>query len=259
MQEDKYQKFCKRYDKFRNNNLPTPFWDEERQVLEYVYFNNKKDLVVNNTISSALETIASVGFYYPFTDNHMTWQKDEKGKIIKKFVVSHTHAHTFEEVVRSLYFSPETFKISKDEEQYYSNQELEYLKKLQKYLQFIGMKDLKETKIPSKRFKNKIHSKYENALIYQYSDFVLNKIKEGKRDFRMIKWYPEYRGPKVYKKKEYQALITNKENDFIMFVEFINEEIKLYKDVKKLCDKENILADDDKVIIIHFKILEEFN
>ena len=28
--------FNSRYDKFKENNLPTPFWDEERQTLEYV-------------------------------------------------------------------------------------------------------------------------------------------------------------------------------------------------------------------------------
>lgn len=33
-----YEEFNKRYDKFNKNNLLTPFWDEERQTLEYVYF-----------------------------------------------------------------------------------------------------------------------------------------------------------------------------------------------------------------------------
>ena len=38
MKEGDYKEFIKRYDQFKKNNLPTPFWDEERQTLEYVYF-----------------------------------------------------------------------------------------------------------------------------------------------------------------------------------------------------------------------------
>ncbi len=36
MTDKEYQKFIKRYDKFKDNNLPTPFWDEERQVPKFI-------------------------------------------------------------------------------------------------------------------------------------------------------------------------------------------------------------------------------
>ena len=29
------------YSRFKKNNLPTPFWDDERQTLEYVHFTPK--------------------------------------------------------------------------------------------------------------------------------------------------------------------------------------------------------------------------
>lgn len=265
MNELEYKKFIKRYDKFKKNNLPTPFWDEERQTYEYVYFYNgksifnhkkaKKELEVNTSLANALGEIAFTGFYYSFTDKHNTCFKKD-GKIVKEYVVKHNHAHLFEEVVRALYNSPESFNISKDEEIYYSKQELEYLRRVQKYLLFIGMKDLDSQHTLNSRYRNKIHSKYENACIYTYNEETLNNIISGKRDFRVISWY-ENHICKKYKPKEYQALIVDEEDNFKMFVEFTYEEEKYYKDIKKVC-KSNDLKDNDKVILIHFKILELF-
>ncbi len=267
MNEIEYKKFCKRYDQFKKNNLPTPFWDEERQVKEYVYFYNgksilnatesKNQLEVHSKLSTALGEIAFTGFYYPFTDRHVIQQKDKIGKMVKKFIVGHNHAHSFEEVVASLYNSPESFHISKEEEPFYSQQELEYLRRIQKYLVFIGMKDITVENPSKNRYHNKIHSKYETALIYKFSDFTLDKIRKGEKDFREVKWFPKY-SPKIYKPKEYQALIVDKKDNFRMFIEFTHEEIKLYKDIKNLCDNNNNFKDEDKVIVRHFKIIELF-
>lgn len=266
MNELEYKRFTKRYDQFKKNNLPTPFWDEERQTLEYVYFYNgksffnkekvKNELEVHSRLSDALGDIAFTGFYYSFTDKHMRG-KSVNGKLVWQSVVEHNHAHSFEEVVNALYDSPESFSIAKDEEQYYSKQELEYLRRVQKYLLFIGMKDLDNRKAPSSRYRNKIHSKYENAFIYRFSEETLENIVSGKRDFRVIDWYPEYKENKTYKPKEYQALITDYEDNFKMFVEFTFEEVKQYKDIKDVYKRDD-LKDDDKVIINHFKILEKF-
>lgn len=265
MKKKEYEEFVKRYDKFKKNNLPTPFWDDERQVFEYVYFYNgksifntskaKDELEVSSSITKTLGDIAYTGFYYPFTDKHWTWQAGEENP---KAVTGHNHAHSFEEVVKSLYDSPESFSIAKDEEEFYSKQELDYLRRVQKYLLFIGMKDVETRKIPIGRYRNKVHSKYENALIYKYDDFNLEKMLNGERDFRVIKWYPEYDEPRTYSPGEYQALISDEEESFKMFVEFTHEEIKTFKDIKETCQK-NDLEDDDKVILVHFKILETFN
>lgn len=43
-----------------------------------------------------------------------------------------------------------------------------------------------------------------------------------------------------------------------MFVEFTYEEVKLYKDIKNIY-KRNDLKDNDKIIVVYFKILEIFN
>ena len=267
MDELEYRNFMKRYDRFKKNNLPTPFWDEERQTLEYVYFYHtrsnlnyeEKEREVHSRLSEALGQIAFTGFYYSFTDKHIVSWKDENGKFKQKTVIGHSHAHSFEEVVEARYDSRESFHIAKEEEQYYSKQELEYLKRVQKYLLFIGMKDLETSKKPISRYRNKIHSKYEKAYIYKYSDETIRDILNGKRDFRAIDWYLEYSGNnKTYKPKEYQALIVDKDENFKMFIEFTHEEVKFYKDVKKIYKRED-LKDDDKLIIYHFKIIEVFD
>ena len=188
MKESDYKEFIKRYDQFKKNNLPTPFWDEERQTLEYVYFYNGKsiynskkakgELEVYPNLTEALSDIAFIGFYYPFTGKHMmTWR--ENGKLVQKAVVEHDHAHSFEEVVKALYTSPESFYIASDEEQYYSKQELIYLRRVQKYLLLIGMKDLEVGEVSNSRFQNKIHAKYENVFIYRFSDDALKDILNG--------------------------------------------------------------------------------
>ena len=138
MQKRKFNEFMKRYDKFEKNNLPTPFWDEKRQTLEYVNIGNRKNIYnfdnINNkmkvysNLTSALEDLVDINFYYPFYAKHQELTKNGN-----KFVVGNTHTHSFENVVQSLYESPESFYISSEDEEFYSKQELRYLKKLQKY------------------------------------------------------------------------------------------------------------------------------
>ncbi len=50
----------------------------------------------------------------------------------------------------------------------------------------------------------------------------------------------------------------DKDENFKMFIEFTHEEVKFYKDVKKIYKRED-LKDDDKLIIYHFKIIEVFD
>ena len=133
MTEFDYKSFAKRYHKYKDCNLPVPFWDEERQVKEYVYYEDREDLEdwkkynVSESIFESLSDIAFTGLYYSFTCGGYT-EKDSK--FIKK--VEHNHAHSFEEVVKCLYDYPETFNISTEEEEFYSKQELKYLRRVQK-------------------------------------------------------------------------------------------------------------------------------
>ena len=257
MNKKELENFKKRYDKFRKNNLPTPFWDDERFTLEYVYkddsiFNDDK-LKISNSLTESLGDIAFTGFYYSFQTKILEISFEE-GKRIENEIVGHSHEHSFEDVVRNLYRYPESFSILEEDEEFYSKQELEYLRRVKKYLLFIGLKDLDRVRPPVSRYRNKKYEKYKDSPIYQYSDNMIDNIL--KNNFLVSKWYPEYK-QRNYEEGELQVLIVDKLDNFKMFVEYIKNEEKQYKDIKNIC-KIKDLKDNDKVVITYLKILEKF-
>lgn len=265
MNKKEYKNFIKRYEKFSKNNLPTPFWDEERQTLEYVYFVDKKyynheelvhELEVSPNLIDALADISKTGLYYSFTDKHLISYYDKDNNLIIKTELGHSHAHSFEEVVKALYYSPESFKVSKEEEIYYSKQELEYLSKVQRYLLFIGLKDVENYKIPVSRYRNKKQRKYQNAFIRKLNHDDLEQIINNNRKYLISKWYPEYKP--INKSKKDKSLIIDEDNNFIMFIEYTKEEIKEYREIKDIYQS-NEYKDTDKVIVSYIKILEKYN
>ena len=253
------ENFKKRYDKFKNNNLPTPFWDDERFTLEYVYKDDnplsEDKIKINYSLTESLGDIAFTGFYYSFQTKILK-TSFEGEKRIEKEIVGHSHAHSFEDVVRELYRYPESFNILEEDKEFYSKQELEYLRRVKKYLLFIGLKDLDKIKPPMSRFKNKKHDKYKNVPFYNYSNELINDIINEKRDYVVSKYYEEYSDISDFKK--IKALIRDEEDNIKLFIEYTNREIKEYKDVKNTCKIEN-LQDDDKVVITYFNILEKFD
>lgn len=234
MNKNEYNKFIKRYDKFKNNNLPTPFWDDERQMLEYVYRNennrikiNEDNIYVSRNIVDALEDVVKFSFYYSYS-----------AKVIGVEDENHYfHAHSFEEVVTVLYNYPESFKISKDDEIYYSKQELEYLRSVQKYLLFIGMKDIENHKIKKSRYKNKLHSKYSDCYIYKFSNEMIKKFVSREINYIAKKMY-DYDTNDF---KSYKALFIDENGNFKLYVKFIRIELK-----------------EDCTFNIYFEILEQF-
>ena len=266
MNKKKIKEFEKKYDKFKDNNLPTSFWDEERQTKEYVYFNDNK-LIINPSLFEALGDIALSGCYYSFTSGYMTGNINEG----LRYEVGHNHAHSFEEVVLWLYDYPESFSISKDEEQYYSKQELEYLRDVKKYLLFIGMKDCKKTKRPINRYKNKKQEKYKDYLIKRCSDKVKDKILNGELNFFFYHTtQPDYyKDHREFAKNERISLLRDEEGNFFAMIEFTHQEKTTYKEFKKIFQdlfndimtnyytKEE-LKDDDCIIIEHFRVIKKY-
>lgn len=264
MKQKEYQEFIKRYHKFKKNNLPTPFFDKERQTFEYVYYNQNrhvedysflmedKNLCIFDNLTEAFQNIASVGFYYPFTCRCYLYTK-EKGKLIAKKEIRHTHTHSFEDVVRYLYDSPNSFSISESEEDFYSKQQLQYLKFVQKYLLFIGMKDLENKTV--QRYRNKREKKYIHQYIYRYPKETLEDFITGKRNFTVRKYSAMTVNYIKYKPKEYRVLMTDTESNFRLYVEFTYREIKEYRDIKAIYHNKQ-LQDEEKVEVTYFKILE---
>ena len=262
MNKKEIKEFEKRYDKFKNNNLPTSFWDKERQTLEYVYFDDD-NLRVNYSLYESLGDIAITGLYYSFTSGYMTGNTTEGFR----YEVGHNHAHSFEEVVKWLYDYPESFSISKDEEEFYSKQELDYLRDVKEYLLFIGMKDCKGNNRSKSRFKNKNQEKYKHYGITNVNDDLAEKILYGKRNYMVTHTdYPEYHPDiKEYKQNEYISFARNKEGKIIALLEYTKELKKTYREFKKEFDEtindyytNKELKNNDWVIIRYFKILKKY-
>lgn len=275
MNKKKYKEFVKKYDKFKKNNLPTRFWDDERQTLEYVHYDAElnywhnvfksddedwdRKLNVNTNLVTALESIAFTGFYYSYSCGYFTLAKETDKDHSLKLKYGHTHSHYFENVVQDLYNFPESFNISKDEEQFFSKQQLKYLRRVQKYLLFIGLKDINTNKPSINRYRNAKQKKYGVAYIHSYPDKIIKEFLSGKRNFKVIipndiGIYENYREYPNHDKKE---LVVDKEDNFKMFIEYTHQEIKMYKDIKKVY-KNKKLKNNDKVVVEYFKILEIF-
>ncbi len=257
MKEHKFIDFQKRYDKFKKNNLPTPFFDDERQTFEYVYYsnhffsnNNEKYPEVNSTLTDALADIAFTGLYYSFNCKIITGTQEDV-----KITYGHSHAHSFDEVVRHLYDFPKSFNIPKEDEKFYSEQELHYLRRVQKYLLFIGLKDIEKTrKIPVSRYRNKNQKKYGNLRIYRISNSILEQILPRKIDFMVFEWFSNHNKECFIDKK---VLIADEEDNIKLLIKFTKEETKLYKEIRNVYPQKDF-KDDDEVIIEYFKILKEF-
>ena len=248
--------YKERYKEFSNNNLPQMFWDVERDVCEYVYYEDGEPKVYTN-MYNALENITWAGFYYPYTCKHITY-RIEDDKDIREVVVGHCHSHDFDDVVRSLYYSPESFSISKEEEEFYSKQELKYLKRVQQYLLFIGLKDVETVEIPVERYHNEKQEKYKDACKHSFSNKRIEQILNDGVDYCIFKWFELYgKESRKYKPKEYTALVTNEEGEYKLFVEYSLSEVKKYAELEEK-DKNPDLKDDEYVIVQYFKVLEKF-
>lgn len=244
-----YKTFNKRYEKFKKNNLPTPFWDRERQTLEYVFYEkdqyNERYNVTNNLVDSFGNKLS---FYYSF--NSIIFTKDGKRK------VGHSHAHTFEEVVRDLYDYPVSFNIPKKDEVYYSKQELTYLKILKNYLLLIGLNDV-EDNIRVSRYRNKLEKKYQDAIILRIDNREINNIIKGKYAFFAVKKDKYHKTIRNYKKGELQYLVIDKNNKFRLLIEYTEDKKQKYQEIKKQVKVANT-KDNDDVIVHYFKVLEVY-
>ena len=237
--------FNLRYEKFKKSTLPTPFWDKEREVLEYVFYEKNEYNVCSN-LSDALSNKFSL--YYPF--NCLITTKDGIRKI------GQCHEHTFEDVVRDLYNYPVSFSISKKDEKYYSNQELDYLMILKNYLLLVGLDDIPDV-VKISRYRNKLVKKYQNAIIIKSNNREINDIIKGKRVFFAVKKNRYNKDLKIYTKGEMQYLIVDEKNKFRLLIEYVEKKKQKYEEIKKQV-KVSTAKDNDDMMIYYFKIIEMF-
>lgn len=245
MKKNDYQTFNKRYEKFKKNNLPTPFLDRERKVLEFVCYEDEHLNVCNNITDFFLDRFS---LFYPFNCIVITIDGVRK--------IGVCHEHTFEAVVRDLYKYPVSFSISKKDEVYYTKRELSYLKLLKSYLLFIGLSDVGDNNSVS-RYRNKLEKKYRNAIILQVDNREINSIIKGKRTFFATKKTKINKTPRKFENGELQYLVIDNKYNFRLLIEYVEKKKQKYKEIKKQVKVSNT-KDDDDVIVNYFKVLEIF-
>ena len=242
MNELEYKEFSKRYEKFQENNLPTQFWDDERQTNEFVWYNNG-DLEIEQDLVYALGEIAKTSLYYPYTDKHIIGNN-------RKAVKGHNHAHSFQEVIIALYNTPESFKIEKEDQKYYSEQELNYIKNVQKYLLFIGLEDNSPAN-KTFRFNNKKHQQYINCRRLTLKQEEINKIKNKEQNYIILNYLR-------YDFEPYEALVLNKNGDYCLHILIKNRKLIKYEEINEEYIRNNYKS-SDKLELNEIEIIEAFN
>lgn len=250
MKKFDYKEFNKRYDKFKKNNLPTPFWDRERQVLEYVFYEKDSFYDELNISDNLIDSFGNkIALYYPF--NSVIVANDGTKK------VGQCHEHSFERVVRELYRYPVSFSLSKKDETYYSKQELAYLQILKNYLLLVGLNDI-EDNVKVSRYRNKLVRKYQKCIIINVDNKRINDIIKGKITFFAVKKNKYNNEIKKFSKGELQYLVLDNKNNFRLLIEYVERKKHKYSDVKKYI-KIPKTKDNSDVIVSYFKVLEIFN
>lgn len=249
MNDDEYELFSKRYDKFIKYNLPYPFYDIERQTLEYVYktrdydLENKKHdeyVQVSDTLEYALDDIAGESLYFPYN----TKLSEDK--------IGHSHAHSFEEVINEMYNFPESFSIDDEDQEYYSKQELRYLFRVQNYLLSIGLKDNDKNK---DRYFNEIRETHIGEFFHTVSDVALAAIESGSVNYIVRKYRKEF--PRTLDYLVGKRLVLRNLDGVLKYqIEFTGLELKPYKEVKDLFKLD--VLDDDLVEIQYFNIINRY-
>ena len=147
-----------RYKRFKHCSIPYLFHNKKRNTLEWVTFNNEThEYEIYNQLQNALEDQVYCGFIYHYKAR-IYGRENSNQELKYRLMVS--HCHSFDEVIETLYRYPESFEIPKEFLYEYSEQELQFLKQIQNYLNLI---ELKDEKINEERLE--LGQKYEN--IYQ--------------------------------------------------------------------------------------------
>ena len=240
-----YKTFNKRYEKFKKNNLPTPFLDRERKTVEYVFYDQDKLNVYKNLTDAFMSKIS---LFYPFNCAMFTKEGQK--------VIGHCHEHSFEDVVRDLYKYPVSFNITKKDEIYYTKRELSYLKILKNYLLLIGLNDIGDN-VKVTRYRNKLEEKYQSAIITQLDNRQINNIIKGKCVFFAVKKTKTNKDIRKYNKGELQYLVIDNKYNFRLLIEYVEKRKQKYQEIKKQVKVTNT-KDNDDVMVYYFKVLELF-
>lgn len=116
--------------------------------------------------------------------------------------------------------------------------ELEYLKMLQKYLLFIGMKDILDLEKAETRYQNELQKKYENIRIKKFDNSFIDKILNNEINYQIIDIPNNYSS---LNKTGYKVLVIDENFEFKLLIKYKKEEIVNNK------------------LLLYFKVLENYS
>ena len=157
-------------DKLKYVDCTLPIIDCDKIFINEAYqnYDNKKIEYNFTHYNSLYEVFANIINYYLY------YSYDINNK--------HAHNHSFESVIKDLYYHPKTFYIHKEDEQFFSMQELSFLNRLKNLLNAIGLEDVQKydedefiKRARNKKLKELLECKY---LKMDISNLILNgKVK----------------------------------------------------------------------------------
>lgn len=264
-------KINKRYKKFKNCSLPYPFWDKKRDTFEWVYYDESRQsgYDIQTSLYEALGNASNSGVCYHYEAYLYVYERKNPDQAKAKYQMMESHCHSFDEIVQCLYSYPESFRIPDEYLEEYSKQELRCLKKMQSYLNAIGLKDEKDSpelialnekweRIDSKRKKSLL----DRLFLLRYSkkwEVLREKEKleraNNERASLYSSYYPLYTSKKgiaeayINGKKDYiidrkysfrkskeigkRFMVVNSDNEYCGTLEIISEEQIPFKDLKE--------------------------
>lgn len=253
-----------------------PVVDDRMNVyMEVSYYENFGKS--NETIKTRVENVWSLyeglsdvinfGFYYSFNTRLLLRTSD--GKDSTK--IGHSHAHSFDEVIREVYYNPESFSIDEEDYELYSKQELLFLHRLQNFLRVAGIKDLdfvdKDSEIKrarSERVKELLD--YKQCRFKKADEVIEGKINKLIVPFVSDKFLGDTKYIVVSVEGDYKGIVSVKKEK-IKFIDISKYDIDYkmlgYESmddyIESIREKIGDYYDKDYVIVERYKVEEIFN
>ncbi|MCI9279224.1 MAG: hypothetical protein HFJ02_00295 [Bacilli bacterium] len=253
---DKYYsyKIKKRYKQFKNCSLPFPFFDKKRDCFEWVRKEENDDFYDrNSSLFEVLGNAASSGVTYHYEANILSRTRES----VWECNVEISHGHSFEDIVEALYSYPNSFHIPDEFKREYSEQELAYLNKVQKYLNFIGVREnpyLEETNTIYQTFLEleKKKKTLKNRILYYKNLKAERKLMFREKiecaENQKAKEYADYRYYKSQEPKEIESFLNGQKQEFIS---------PLYSPNRSNLHQKYFLVDNEYNYLAILEIVEE--
>ncbi len=253
-----------------------PVVDDRMNVyMEVSYYENfgKSNETIKKRVENVwslyegLSDVINFGFYYSFNTRLCLRTKD--GNSTNK--IGHSHAHSLDEVIREVYYNPESFSIDEEDYELYSKQELLFLHRLQNFLKVAGIKDIdyddKNSEIKRARsLRVKELLEYKQCRFKKADEVIEGKINKLIVPFVSDKFLEDTKYIVVSLDGDYKGIV-NVKKEKIKFIDIDKYDIDYkmlgYESINDYIDsiKEKIgdYYDKDYVIVERYRVEEKFN